>query len=104
MEPSGMSNRPKSTIKSVGSVIDGLTQSLGIHQKLQEYEAVAQWDSIVGQKIAAMSVASKIVRGVLFVKVRTSTWRNELNIRKKEIITKMNQTIGEEVVKDIKFQ
>jgi hypothetical protein len=40
----------------------------------------------------------------LFVHVKTSTWRNELTLRKKEIIDKLNTVIGFDVVKDIKFQ
>jgi predicted nucleic acid-binding Zn ribbon protein len=41
---------------------------------------------------------------VLFVSVKTSAWRNELTMRKKEIMLKINSTLGQEVVLDIKFQ
>lgn len=99
-----MAKRAKAAIESIDAVIDGLTETLGIKSRLQEYEAVVEWDSIVGEQIAKMTTASRIVKGVLFVKVKTSTWRNELNIRKKDIIFKINKTIGGEVVKDIKFQ
>lgn len=96
--------RAKAAIEPLGAVIDSLTNTLGIKSRLQEYEAVVQWEGIVGERIARMTTASRIVKGVLFVKVKTSTWRNELNVRKKEIIEKINRGIGGEVVKDIKFQ
>ncbi len=51
-----------------------------------------------------MTTATRILQGVLFVHVKTSTWRNELTLRKKEIIDKLNIVIGINVVKDIKFQ
>ena len=76
---------------------------LGIRQKIVEYDAVLQWESIVGEHIAKAASAVRIVKGVLFVKVKTSTWRNELNLRKREIMTTLNSALGHEVVKDIKF-
>jgi len=79
-------------------------QSLGIQKKLQEYDAVVYWEEVVGERIAQMTKAKRIQQGVLFVQVKTSTWRNELTLRKKEIIDKLNILIGVETVKDIKFQ
>ena len=90
--------------KPLGEAIEELVQSLGIKKKLHEYEAVLQWERVVGEQIAKVATATRITKGVLFVKVKTSTWRNELTIRKPEIIKKINDTIGEEIVNDIKFQ
>jgi predicted nucleic acid-binding Zn ribbon protein len=84
--------------------MDELVKSLGIQKKLQEYEAVLYWEKAVGERIAKMTTATRIMQGVLFVHVKTSTWRNELTLRKKEIIDKLNLIVGLEVVKDIKFQ
>jgi len=77
---------------------------LGIQKKLQEYDAVVYWENVVGERIAQMTTATRILQGVLFVHVKSSTWRNELTLRKKEIIDKLNSIIGIEAVKDIKFQ
>jgi predicted nucleic acid-binding Zn ribbon protein len=88
----------------VGSAIDELVKSLGIQKKLREYDAVLVWEHVVGERIAHMATAVRISQGVLFVQVKTSTWRNELMLRKKEIIDKLNSAIGAETVKDIKFQ
>lgn len=90
--------------KTVGQAIEELAQNFGIRSKLQQYEAVNQWASIVGQHIAKESEAVRIEKGVLIVRVRTGVWRNELNMRKQEIIDRLNQAIGNEVVKDIRFQ
>ena len=77
---------------------------MGIQKKLQEYDAVVYWEEAVGARVAQMTKATRIVQGVLFVQVKTSTWRNELTLRKKEIIEKLNTTVGINVVNDIKFQ
>jgi predicted nucleic acid-binding Zn ribbon protein len=77
---------------------------LGIQKKLHEYDAVIYWENVVGERIAQMTTATRILQGVLFVHVKSSTWRNELTLRKKEIIGKLNIFIGVDAVKDIKFQ
>ena len=91
------------SIKPIGSALDELVKGLGIQKKLQEYDAVVSWESVVGERIAQMTTATRILQGVLFVHVKTSTWRNELTLRKKEIIDKLNVVIGIDIVKDIKF-
>ena len=99
-----MSKTPQAPTKIIGSAIDELVNVLGIQKKLQEYDAVVYWESVVGERVAQMTTATRILQGVLFVHVKTSTWRNELTLRKKEIINKLNMTIGSNAVKDIKFQ
>jgi predicted nucleic acid-binding Zn ribbon protein len=99
-----MSKIQYASTKPIGIAIDQLVSSLGIKKKLQEYDAVIYWESIVGEQIAKVTRAVRILKGVLIVNVKTGTWRNELTFRKKEIIEKLNNVIGVEIVKDIKFQ
>lgn len=98
------SKRIHSTIKPVGFVLDELVNELGIRKKLREYDAVIYWGDIVGDHIAKVTVVRRISQGVLYVRVKTSVWRNELTLRKKELIDKINSVVSETVVKDIKFQ
>ncbi len=99
-----MSKTLFASIKPISSAIDELVNGLGIQKKLQEYDAIVYWEKVVGDRIAQMTTAIRIKQGILFVHVKTSTWRNELTLRKKEIIDKLNIIIGVDVVKDIKFQ
>jgi predicted nucleic acid-binding Zn ribbon protein len=94
----------RTSVRPIGSALDELVKGLGIQKKLQEYDAVVYWESVVGERIAQMTTATRILQGVLFVHVKTSTWRNELTLRKKEIIDKLNLVVGINAVKDIKFQ
>jgi predicted nucleic acid-binding Zn ribbon protein len=99
-----MQRRQSSHSKDLGSSLERLVDDLGIRKKLAEYEAVLRWESLVGEHIARAASAVKIANGVLLVKVRTSTWRNELSLRKAEIIKAVNTGLGRDVVKDIRFQ
>jgi len=83
--------------------LEELVRKLGIKKKLQEYDAVLRWEEIVGQQIARVTVATRITKGILFVRVKSSAWRNELTMRKVEIKEKLNTALGEDIVTDIKF-
>ncbi len=98
-----MRRKPNTRTKSLGEALEGLTANLGIGSKLREYDAVIRWDEIVGAHIARVATAEKIAKGVLVVRVATSTWRNELQMRKHELAAKINLVLKADIVKDIKF-
>ena len=62
-----MSKTLHTSIKPIGSAISELVNGLGIEKKLQEYDAVVYWETVVGERIAQMTTATRILQGVLFV-------------------------------------
>lgn len=90
--------------QTLGDVLKGLVEDLGISERIGEYDAVLQWDAIVGEHIAKVAQAERISQGVLVVRVKTSTWRQELNMRKTEMIGRLNSALGGDVIKDIRFR
>ncbi|MEX1140100.1 MAG: DUF721 domain-containing protein [Bacteroidota bacterium] len=88
----------------LGPAIEDLLGKLGIGRKIREYDAVAHWAGAVGQQVAKVTEAQSIKNGVLLVRVSNGPWRNELQMLKTDIIRKLNESLGEEVVKDIRFQ
>lgn len=89
--------------KPVGDLIFKFLQSIGIREKIEENLALVYWDSVVGKKIAENAEPYKIAKGIIFVKVEDTVWRNELQYFKNEIIEKLNHKLGKKTVTDIKF-
>ena len=56
---------------------------------------------IVGPRIAKNTSAERVKDGILFVKVKSDVWRNELLFYKMELIKKLNLKLGKKVVLDI---
>lgn len=88
----------------MGEALGQLTKSLGIERAVNEYAVVASWAEIVGERIAAVSSAQHIENGVLFVSVATAPWRHELAMQRQQIIRKINDEVGHEIVKEIRFR
>jgi len=81
----------------------GFLRSLGIEGRVREYEVMGRWSEIVGEKIASACEPVRVSDGVLLVKVRSSSWRNELVYMKDDILDKIGKTVARGVIKDIKY-
>jgi predicted nucleic acid-binding Zn ribbon protein len=81
-----------------------LVASLGIDGTLRRYAVLAGWANVVGEQIARVTEPQRIDHGVLFVSVKTAPWRAELTLKRLDIIRKLNDAAGAEVVHDIRFR
>ena len=79
-----------------------LTKS-GPEKGVKQEKAVLTWKEAVGETIAEQAVAEKAEHGVLFVRVSSPTWRQELQLKKTEILNQVNSLAGFRAIKDIKF-
>lgn len=91
-------------LSPMAKVLDQLLQNLGIERRVKEHMAITHWQEAVGAKIAAVATPMRVRDGILFVRVDSSVWRNELLFHKGLIIAKLNRLIGKSVVEDIRFQ
>ena len=95
--------KPLAKAQVIGNVFTQLFRDLGIEKAIQQNMAVTRWAEIVGERIAQISTAERIENGVLFVKVSSPVWRNELVFMKSNLINSVNEALAKTLVKDIKF-
>ena len=99
-----MKRRSNTQAKTLGDALDDLVETLGIRKKLREQNVFSLWTQAVGERIAQVAEPTRMLRGTLFVRVQSAAWRNELSMRKHEIMSRLNEILTEEIVRDIKFQ
>ncbi|MBN1600159.1 MAG: DUF721 domain-containing protein [Chitinispirillaceae bacterium] len=85
-------------------IVDEVCSRFGINDARAQYKALHIWSEITGDTIAAISVAERLTDGRLFIRVKHSVWRMELNFRKQELVEKMNKALGQEIIKEIVFR
>jgi len=90
--------------KNISDAIQQTLLSLGLAERLSQYEVVNSWADIVGDSIARVTKTEGIRDGALVVRVMHPAWRQELVFLKAELIKKINRTIKKEIVKDIIFK
>jgi len=62
------------------------------------------WESAVGEVIAKNTKPEAFKGKLLLVHVNSPPWMHQLQFLKKDIINKVNQALGKELVQDIKFK
>ena len=75
----------------------------GLENGVNQQKAVIIWPKIVGTKIAENTTAELVDFNILTVKVKNSTWRNELYLKKDIILEKLNKELGPNTIKELRF-
>lgn len=62
------------------------------------------WESAVGGPIAENTRPAAFKGSILIIYVTSSTWMQQLQFLKKDLIEKVNAALGEDLVEEIKFR
>jgi hypothetical protein len=89
---------------NVHAAVKGAMHKLNLDAKMKGYAAWMVWDKAVGDTIAQQAQPAFMRGGVLFVKCSSSAWMQQLQFMKGKICEQLNQLLGKEVIKDIRFQ
>lgn len=104
-----MKSRPrgfgkKQTPTAVASVLASTLAGYRIAEKIQEYAAFPQWESIVGEDIAKVTKPEKILRSrILVVRVLDAAWAQELAMKKPTILDQIFESGVGATIEDIHF-
>ena len=88
----------------LSEALEEVVERIGIRQSVLSDRARDVWKEAVGDLINSNTTLENIERDKIIVIVSNDTWRKELSDRKQEIITKINDLIGENAIKDIIFR
>lgn len=86
---------------AVSDLLDSLLRGTPAEKRLKEGGIWLVWDRAVGKRIAAHAQPAAFRDGTLTLHVDSAPWLQQLNFLKKELISKVNDALGEEMVKDI---
>ena len=90
-------------MQSLKQAISSFLKSAGIDQPIEQNKALIIWGDVVGESIASKTEAKEVKHGTLIVKVSTPVWRNEIAMRKREILKKLNAELGSTAIKNIRL-
>lgn len=90
-------------MQSLKQVLNIYLHKAGLAKGVAQNTAINAWGEVVGKKVSENTTPESANHGILTVRVSTPAWRQELQFQKEEIIEKLNNKIGENAIKDIKF-
>ena len=94
----------KSKPTKVGDVLAGYLKSAGLAERIGQAAVVASWPDLVGERIArAAQPESVSPDGTLFVRVKSSAWRQELSLMTPEVLSLINANRAAGRIKRIRW-
>ena len=90
-------------MKSIKTVLNTYLFKMGLDVGINQEQAVNNWPTAVGEKIAENTTVQDVKHGVLFVRANSPVWAQELQFQKKEVLFKINSALGKKTIKDIRF-
>jgi hypothetical protein len=93
----------QANLQRLGNVLQGILKRHNIFFDSEEQRLLEIWQKAVGPQISAQTRPDKLKRNTLFIKVSSSVWMHQLHILKQDIIEKINEIPGKELIKNIHF-
>ena len=87
--------------KTVGAAIKEWLRAQGLEDKVQEHSVPGYWPEVVGEAVARHAKVERIENGRLFVSVESASWRTEIMLRREDILARLNERLGAEIIKEI---
>ena len=73
-----------------------------LDKAIRQNKALFIWEDVVGKAVAKNATPEEVKHGILIVRALTPVWRNEITIKKKEILEKLNSKLGKKTIKDMR--
>jgi len=88
----------------LGQLLREFLREEGLETPLNEYRAVSCWSEVMGELVARYTANVSLRNGTLFVSLHNPALRQNLLMQRSEIIKKMNDHVGAQVIQNIMFK
>lgn len=102
-----MAPRPRrhKEVLPAGVLVAETLAGYGLSEAIRASRIEAEWEQLVGERIARRSRPGNIVRGALQVHVASSAWLHELGLLKNQLLSVLLRALGEpRLFDDLSFQ
>lgn len=89
--------------ESVGDVLRNLLEETSLQNRMDELKAADLWKAVTGEAIASLTSRPNVKNGIMTIGVPNASLRNELHMNRTRLKEIINQNIGKEIIKEIRF-
>lgn len=93
----------RSKAEQVGDIVRLFMRQEGLESPYNEYKLISSWEEVMGQGIARFTGDMFIRNQTLVVKLTSPVIKNELMMSRQQIVRRLNEKVGANVITDIKF-
>jgi len=90
----------QSLAEAIGHLVDGA----GMRERLDEAAITEAWPEVAGAMVARHTTAIRLRNAILRISVDSAPLRHELSYLRADILARLNERAGREVVKEVVVQ
>lgn len=95
----------KKNAQSIANILsEFFNENPGLKTSMAEHRAISAWRELLGEGVSHYTKNIYFRRNILHVRLTSSVLRAELIMNKQNLIDKLNEHAGMEVVQDIVFR
>lgn len=98
-----MSGKENSRENQISRMLPGLVQDKGWEKQLDLHSIFPRWRELVGEEVDSHTQLLKIERDVLWLEVENSSWLQQLQYQKLELLDTLNSCFRLSRLRDIKM-
>ena len=87
--------------KLIKELLPQFVQEMGLEAGLNEVRVCALWDELLGPSVTSATRQKRLKEGKLYVQLDSSVVRNYLFTERKNVITKINNSVGKVLITDL---
>jgi|TARA_B110000858_G_scaffold168054_1_gene196335 hypothetical protein len=95
--------KASSNTNTLSSLIRKILRNPKLSERLDKLDVLEVWNDIIGPNLQKYVTDSKVYKQKLYVKLKSSSLRNEFSYKKTEIINQINSRLGKKIIVDIIF-
>ena len=89
--------------QSIKDLVLQFLRMSGLETPLNQHRLINSWSEVMGNGILKYTGELFIKNQTLWVQIKSSVLRQELNIGRQQIVKRLNEHVGAQVIADIKF-
>ncbi|MFT3946040.1 MAG: DUF721 domain-containing protein [Agriterribacter sp.] len=86
---------------SIGQALKIFLQKSRLKGNIQAFQITEVWEHIMGKTIAKYTEKIEIIQHTLFISTTVAPLKNELLYQKDKIIQRVNEALGENLIKEV---
>lgn len=90
-------------IKSLSQILNEVLNKYELNEIVEKNLLIEKFKEVVGEQIAKQVEFKNFEKGILTIEVESSSWKNEIFLLREQIIEKINNAFGKQIVKELKI-
>ena len=89
--------------KNISKILEDVFSQKHFRIGIDNLKVIEAWNKIMGKNIQNYTYKVYYRKGILYIKLKSSVLKEELNFEKSKVIDLINQELGKVYIKDLKL-